>query len=193
MPDATELTTTADLKVMLGIGAGTSSDALLALVKAQVEAWAKTFTGRDLLVDTYTEYQDGSGSNQLRTLQRPVISVTSIHSDPARLFDAASLIPASDIIGDARSYALGYVELLTYKYLKGLKSTKIVYTAGYPTIPADLAGAVRSIIAKQFKVASKQLYGEVSHQVGDMNINMSVDTFPKDALQVLNGYRRMDF
>lgn len=193
MPDATELTTTADIKTMLGITAGTGSDAMIALIKAQVEAWVKTYCGRDFLAADYVEYYDGDGGAHLRVNQRPIISVSSIYTDPSRVFAAASLIPATDIIGDSESYRLGYIQLLTYTFIQGVKSSKVSYRAGYATIPADLAGAVRTIICKVFKIASKQLYAEVSHQVGDMNISISPDTFPKDAMIVINGYRRMSF
>lgn len=193
MPDATELCSTTNLKVMLGITSGSGSDAMLALIKAQIEAWVKTYCGREFLVASYTEYHDGYGDNQVRTLQRPIVSVTSVYSDPSRLFEAASLIPAADIIGDSRSYVLGYIELLTYRFLKGLKSTKIVYSAGYSTIPSDLSGAVMKIICHQFKISSKQLYAEVTHHVGDMDITLNTDTWPKDAMEIVHGYRRMDF
>lgn len=192
MPDATELCSTADLKVLLGISSA-SQDSLLALVKAGVEAWAKTFTGRDLLVPStpYTEYYDGDETPILRLDQHPIVSVTSIHIDGARTFSAAALVPATDIIGDAKSYALGFVELLTYRFSRGVKNVKVVYSAGYSTVPLDLSMAVKQIVAKQFKVAEKKMFAEGSYQVGDTTVTLSPDAFPKDALEVLRSYRRV--
>lgn len=190
MPDATELTTTANLKTLLGISS-TSQDSLLALIKASVEQFAKTYTGRDLLVTAYTEYYDGDDGAILRVNQHPIVSVTSIHTDPARDFEAASLVPSDDIIGDARSYALGFIELLTYRFLRGMKSVKVVYSAGYATVPADLSQAVMLIVAKQFKVAEKKMFAEGSYQVGNMTVTLSPDAFPKDAMKVLDSYRRV--
>ena len=192
MPDATELSATADIKTMLGITTS-GQDSLLAIIKSNVETWAKNYCGRDFLVTSYTEYYDGDHTNVLRTNQRPIVSVTTIHSDPARVFGDATLIPASDIIGDAVSYRLGYVELLTYRFLAGLKSTKIVYSAGYSTVPTDLSMAVKLIVCKQFKVIDKKMFAERSQQVGDLTINLSPDEFPKDAMQILHSYRRIDF
>lgn len=192
MPDATELCTRADIKTMLGLSTS-NQDALLDIIKASVEQYIKTYCGRDFLVASYTEYYDGDGMNVLRTNQRPIISITSIHSDASRLFEAASLIPASDIIGDAKSLRLGFVELLTYQFIKGLKSTKIVYSAGYSVIPTDISMAAKLIVCKQYKVIDKKMFAEKSQGVGDMTITLAIDEFPKDAMRIVEAYRRLDF
>lgn len=192
MPDATELCTTADLKTLLGIST-TSQDALLAVVKAGVEKWAKTFTGRDLLTSSspYTEYHNGDGGGILRLDQHPITDIDSINIDGARVFAAATAIPEADIISDARAQALGFVELLTYRFSRGVKNVKVVYSAGYATVPEDLSMAVKQIVAKQFKVAEKKMFAEGSYQVGDTTVTLSPDAFPKDALEVLRSYRRV--
>jgi len=192
MPDATELAARADIKTMLGL-TDTTQDALLDIIKSGVEAWVKNFTGRDLLVTSYTEYHDGDGSNVVRLDQRPITAITSIYADPSRLFEAATLIPSTDIISDTKGQRLGFVELLTYKFTKGLKSTRVIYSAGYSTVPTDLSMAVKQIVCKQFKVISKKMFAEVSQQAGDMTVTLSVDAWPKDAMEVIRSYRRMDF
>ena len=192
MPDATELASITDIKTMLVIS-DTSQDALLTLIKDSVEAYVKTYCGRDFLVTAYTEYYDGDDTNLLRTNQRPITAVTSVYSDPARLFPAASLIPSDDIIGDAKSLRLGFIELLTYRFLAGLKSTKVVYSAGYSTVPTDLSMAVKLVVCKQFKVIKKGMFAEQVQSVGDMQITLSVDAFPKDAMKIIESYRRLDF
>lgn len=191
MPDATELCAAADLQSMLGLS---TTPALLTLIKNSVEAWAKTYCGRDFLVPStpYTEYHDGDGSAILRVRQRPIISITSIYVDPGRLFSSASLIPATDIIDDSEAKNNGYVELFTYRFLEGRKSVKITYSGGYATIPADLSGAVRKIIAQQYKVADKKLYAEITQEVGDKRITLNPDAYPKDAMTVLDRYRRIE-
>ena len=193
MPDATELTATADIKSMLAI-TSSAQDTLIALIKEQAEAWVKRFCGRDFVVTSYTEYYDGDGTAFLRVNQRPIVSITSIYSDPARLFEAASLIPSDDIIDeDAKSLRLGHVQLFQYKFLKGKLSTKIVYSAGHSTIPTDLSMAVKLIICKQFKIITKGMFAEAVQQVGDMQITLTPDAFPKDAMQIIRSYRRMSF
>lgn len=195
MPNPTELAARADIKTMLGLTT-TAQDTLLDLIKNAVEARVQRMTGRDFLIPSvdYTEYYDGDGSNVLRLDQRPIISISSIYSDPARLFGAETLIPASDLISnDAKGWRLGYVELLTYKFLKGIKSTKITYSAGYTTIPYDLSMAVKKIVCKEFKIADKKLFAEISQQSGDMTVTLSPDAWPKDAVEAIMEHRRMSF
>jgi hypothetical protein len=192
MPNATELCALTDIKTLLGI-TSSGQDALLQIIKDSVEQYVKTRCGRDFLVASYTEYHDGDDFNVLRVLQRPIVSIDSIYSDPARLFTDASLIPSSDIIDDPRSKTLGFVELLTYKFLKGIKATKITYSAGYATIPSDLSMAVKLIVCKQYKVADKKLFAEGTQTTGQLTITLAPDAFPKDALDVIDRYRRIDF
>ncbi len=192
MPNATELCATADLKTMLGI-TSSAQDTLLGLVKDSAEQYAKIHTGRDLLVTTYTDYYDGNGARSLRLRQRPIVSVTSIYADPARLFESGSLIPASDLIADSRSLELGWIELFQYVFTRGAKSIKVVYVAGYATIPSDLSMAVKLIAAKQFKVIDKKMFAETSRTVGDQTITLNPEALPKDALNILDRYRRIDF
>lgn len=192
MPDATELATLADIKTLLGLTTS-NEEALLTIVKNNVEAWVKTFCGRDFIVATFTEYHDGDGSSMVRVDQRPILSITSIHSDPALLFEDASLIPSTDYVTDPRGRELGFIELNQYKFLKGRKATKVVYSAGYSTIPYDLSMAVKLIVCKQYKVISKKMFAEQTQQAGDMVVTLTPDTFPKDAMDILKAYRRMAF
>lgn len=192
MPNATELCPIATVKTLLGIST-TQQDALLTIIKAQVEAWVMNYCGRDFIVQDYVEYYDGDDYNSLRLRQRPINSVAEINSDPARIFAAASIIPTSDFIADAQTLRLGFVQLLTYKFLRGAKSTKVTYNAGYATIPADLSFAVAQIVAKQFKVIDKKLFAETTQTTGSMTVTLSIDTYPKDAMNVISSYRRIDF
>ena len=191
MPDATELCSVSDLKAYLQIS-GATSDSILAAIKASVEAFVKSYCGRDFLAADYTEYYDGDDGIVLRVDQRPIISIASIYSDPARLWAAGTLIPASDYNAlDLRDMNAGLITLSGYRFIRGRKATKITYHAGYSTIPADLAHAVKLISAKEYKIQDKRLTGTLSQQVGDMTITMEVEAIPKNALEILNRYRRM--
>lgn len=193
MPNPTEFCSTTDLKIMLGI-TSSGSDSLLALIKASVEKFVLSYCARDFFIPSvnYVEYYDGDGGPILRLNQRPIVSIATIYADPALAFEAGSLIPATDIIADTVGQANGYVELFMYRFLKGRKGIKVTYSAGYATIPDDLAGAVRKIVCQQFKVADKKLYAEISQQVGDKQITLNPDAYPKDAMFVLDRYRRIE-
>ena len=193
MANATVLCSLDDLKSYLQI-AGASKDVILESIKAAVEALVKTYTGRDLLIPgaDYLEYYDGDGTAILRVAQRPVVSITSIYSDPARLWPAASLIPASDyVVDDLRDNNAGLITLNDYRFLSGRKATKISYKAGYATVPSDLSHAVKLICAKEYTIQDKRMFGTLTQAVGELTLSLEVDAWPKNAIEILQRYRRI--
>ncbi len=192
MPDATELVSAAELKRYLMI-TSSSYDTILQEIKDGVEDWVKQYLDRDLLVSSYTEYYDGDGSGSLRVRNYPITAITSIYADPARLFAAGSLIPSSDVIsGVTQNDNVGLIELYSYKFLKGVKGIKITYSAGYATIPERLQHAVKLICAREFLIQDKRMSGMVTQQVGDKTIALELDAIPKNALSILERFRRIE-
>ncbi len=199
MPDATELVALADLKTFLGVTT-TPLDVKLAAVKADIEAAVKNFCGRDLLVPStpYTEYYDGDGSQQLIVNQRPVISVASIYVDPSCLFESGSLVPnlnsgsPAELISSQRKLNSGIIELFSYAFYRGRRSVKITYSAGYSTVPSDLQRAVKLITAKAWKMQDLQMTGQISQQVGDKTVTYEPDAWPKEAIEIVGRYRRIE-
>ncbi len=198
MPDASELVSLTNLKAFLSISSS-GKDTILQAIKDGVEAAVMRYCDRDLLVPStpYTEYYEGDGSHQLIVDQRPVISVTSVYIDPSRLFPAATLVPdlntgsPSELVSTASQLRAGIIELFNYAFLKGRGSVKITYSAGYSVVPADLQLAVKLICSKEYKVQDLGMSGQVSQQVGDKTVTFAVDTWPKNAVEILDRYRRM--
>ena len=152
MPDATEIAALADVKTYLAI-TGSTKDAILTLIKSAVEDWVATYCARTFIIGSdRTEYYDGDVGSSLRLRNRPIVSITSIHADPARLFAGGSEIPSSDFILDEPNKANGIVELYSYRFLEGRKGIKAIYKSGYSTMPSDLSHAVRLIVCQQFRM-----------------------------------------
>ena len=192
MPDATELLSLANLKSYLQI-TGSTQDTILTSIKDAVESWVKQYVDRDLIVTSYTEYHDGDGSGSLKLRNYPITTITSIYADPARLFAAATLIPSTDIITSVtQNDNIGLVELYSYRFLTGVKSIKVAYSAGYSTIPDRLAHAVKLLCAREFMIQDKRMSGLVTQQVGDKQITLEFEAIPKNALSILDKYRRID-
>lgn len=191
MPDATELLSLANLKVYLQITSA-GSDAILTDIKDFVEDWAKGYVGRDLLVTSYTRYRDGDGTAILHLDHYPITAITSIHSDPTRGYDSSTEIVAANIItNDTEGWAAGIVELYEASFLRGKKNIKVVYSAGYSTVPQDIQFAIAEMCAKVYMVQDKRLFGQISQQIGDRNIALDVEMMPKRAMDTLNRYRRI--
>ena len=165
------LTTLADLKTYLGIS-DSSEDALLNLLIADADAAILGYIGRTIEQATLTEYYSGDGTQMLVLKQRPVTAVTSVHVDQSGYSGQGSGAFASSTEWTAGEdfYIRTVVEnesntgeLVAIKgpgtfradgtaqtwgeWPLGTGNIKVVYTAGYSTVPGDLAAACRILVA----------------------------------------------
>ena len=165
------LTTLADLKTYLGIS-DSSEDALLNLLIADADAAILGYIGRTIEQATLTEYYSGDGTQMLLLKQRPVTAVTSVH-----VYQSGYSGQGSGAFASSTEWTAGedfYIrtvvenesntgELVAIKgpgtftadhqpktwgeWPRGTGNIKVVYTAGYSTVPSDLAGACRILVA----------------------------------------------
>lgn len=154
MSASTNLTSLTAVKRYLGISlSDTTNDDLLNQLIASASEAVETYCGRRFAKTVYTEYDDGRGDSRLVLDHRPIVSVTSVHDDLRRTFDAGSLVSPDDYI--VRELA-GIIELLRSAagfyssgafFSDGQRNVKIVYEAGYATIPEDVAQACTILTA----------------------------------------------
>lgn len=188
MPDATELVSTADLKSYLQITTA-DYDAILASIKASVEAWVKTYCRDPFLVATRTEYYDGNGTASLRVRHYPITEVTEVNIDADRTFAAATDY-VDDVIDSTENDSQGVIELFNRTFGAGQKNIKVVYKAGHSVVPAELAHAVKIICAREFLVQNKQLTGQTAQSVGDKTVTLNLEEIPRNAWDILQRYQR---
>lgn len=144
------LTTVADVKETLGIDAGdTSQDNLIIrkinLATHAIESFCNLPRDHHFKEDTYTnEVYTGNGSNQLALRMRPVTSIASFQYHDSPESDA----PYSDVETDFYYQDLSS-GLINLNYTSGTSwgTYRVTYTAGYSTIPADLAEAAATLAA----------------------------------------------
>lgn len=189
MPDS-ELLSLTNLKAYLQI-TSSGSDAILTLIKDGVEAAVKKHCDRDFILTTYTEYYNGDGSSRLFVKNFPITAITTIHDDPARAFGATTQIAATYIVSDVSELLnAGIIDLLDWVFNRGKRNIKVVYQAGYSTIPSDLRNAVAKLCAREFLLQDKKLVGQVSQTVGDRTVTLNLEDMPKDVAAVLYKYTR---
>lgn len=134
-----ELTTLANVREYLGIDdAQTDDDTLLQNLITRESAAIEKECNRTFGDATYTEYHDGDGTDTVMLKQYPVNSITSIHDDTDRDYDSDTLIDSDDYVYDSDS---GIVQLDGFSFVPGRQNVKVVYNAGYTTIPTDLEQA----------------------------------------------------
>lgn len=131
------LTTLDNLKLALDL-TNDADDTLLEEIILRESKFMESYCGRVFKQDNYTEYHDGEGESSLFTEQYPIISVTSIHDDTLRVFGAGTEIASSYIIVRED---IGLVRLDGTTFQSGMDNVKVVYSAGYATIPEDLESA----------------------------------------------------
>lgn len=137
-----DITTAAKVKSFFNIQ-GTNLDTEIGYAIERVTKEIQNYCGRDLFSAQVTEYYNGEGQNVLFLNQYPVTAISSIHDDTDRVFGSDTLLDSDDYIfisGSPDSEA-GILRLDGGAFCKGFANIKVVYTAGYSTIPADLEEA----------------------------------------------------
>lgn len=140
------LTTVADVKETLGIDAGDSSKNNLIIRKINqatdmIEGWCGLAVDHHFKSQTYTEEEyDSNSSNQLVFLQRPVTAITSFQvrntfDNTNSWDDIDSSLYFNNVPNNSGILELGFGQSGGYNHYR------VTYTAGYTTIPSDLAEA----------------------------------------------------
>lgn len=138
------LTSVADVKELLGI-TGSIQDNLITRNINYATKIILNYCGVTSFNSTaYVEYYDGIGGNELVLRNKPVIDMTSVEwRDEAGNNASFELLDTEDFFVDEEAGII--------KSLIGLGGTyhnwKITYTAGYATIPDDLAEACARMAA----------------------------------------------
>lgn len=120
----------------------TSDDTLLGDLITAAQRAAELYCDTIFESSTLTEYQDGDGSQVIIVKKIPIISVTSIHDDVDRVFGSDALIASDDYVV---TEAEGKIELLNDVTTPGLKNLKIVYIAGFSSVPMAVKNAVGNL------------------------------------------------
>jgi hypothetical protein len=134
------LTTVADVKESLGISSGdTSKDNL---IKRKINAatdYIEKYCQRRFALTTYTDIEyDASGTNTLVLRQRPVTEFVSLsRNNTSQNTDSWEVSDSEEYFVDLSA---GVLEL-NYRASGGWDQYRVTYTAGYSTIPSDLAEA----------------------------------------------------
>ena len=76
-------------------------------------------------------------------------------------------------------------------FSKGVKNIKVIYVAGYATIPIDIGQACIEIVAKKYKAGKDKKQGVVSDSLGERSITFKDEDIPKEARLVLDSYARI--
>lgn len=154
----------------------TTQDAFLTQLLAAAEAAFLRLIDRQIEQATYTEYRSGKGHRTLMLNETPVSSITSVHYDPNGLWGQApdGSFPSATLLTEGVDYALvkdgrnGLAEtgrvmripgvwpgrlqwragLLSPQSMPSLGAIRVVYVAGYSSVPAEIPLAIWQTVAE---------------------------------------------
>lgn len=163
------LTDLASVKESLGIASSdTTKDNLCIRKINQATRQIEAYCGRRFLSTTYTqELYNASQTSELVLAQRPVIgSITFEARDTVLNADDWETVDTNLFYVDANS---GVVTSL-FKNVGGFGRYRVTYTAGYATIPEDLAEACASLAAFYVNNADSSDIGKARIREGNREV-----------------------
>lgn len=200
------LTTLERMKMMLSLDDDTDerTNEIIELLINRASAWVERQTGRHLGKNTYHQWYDADGQQELVTLEYPIVSVEFVKEDGAlvdpSLYDYGQTANIGVIYRDDGWLKAGYHRGLAYDRITTKRVIEVKYTAGYvlpkdattrnrQTLPADLEGLVWDMVSQAYTGLMNGSQGLSSFSISDVSWSFDKST-PKEWMQLVNLYRR---
>jgi hypothetical protein len=186
----TELVTLQQYKAYRNI-TGSTDDGKLNMVIPSVSKLVRTYCGRDFTsyyATNLTEYHTLKWDVSAIFLRElPIVQVVSVEELTEGSQTAYTILTASQYIVDTNMDAVYRIEDgRPYCFPVGINAVKVVYKAGYSTVPADLQLAVCDLITYYIK---EQYLPEKNHASFTIRYNNDKPDFPDHIKRVLDFYR----
>lgn len=164
--DVYALATVNDITNFLGIQSPTDRDLLEDLIN-NVSASIESYCDRKFLSRSFTEYHDGLNISRIYPYQYPITTISGIWEDAGWSWDSTTLITSSNyrIDNSAR-----FVVFNDYNPMIDEENIKIIYTAGYATIPYDIRQACIQEVVRLYKRRKSIDVSAISMADGSVNV-----------------------
>jgi len=180
------LITLAQVKEIRGITT-TTDDTLLTNLINRVDKAVRLICSRDFESLSYTDYYDGNGNTELMLKQFPVTAITSVKrvdKDKTTVLYTWA-VADYDVILD-----IGLLRLRSGTFTPGIANIEVKYTAGYITIPEDLAQACISFVGWLYEDRARERVGIISRVMKDGSTLRYTQYLPIEISSVLSRYRK---
>lgn len=194
-----QLTTLSDVKAFLAIGTqvGSGDDPLLTRLITAVSAFIETYCNRTFAQGNYTETRNGNGRQSMSFKNTPCSAISSVTVDgvsiPARpAFGSGGIFVETfqgGGIGSGYTFDTDVLYLDGYAFSKGKQNVTLAYTAGYASIPYDLAQAAITLVGLTYK--SRDRLGVTGKGIGPEHISYLVGKLPVDVQMTIDQYSRV--
>ena len=200
------LTTLDRMKLMLDLDdeADERTCTLVELLINKASSWVEQQVGRPLGKNTYREFYEADGQQELVTLKYPIVSVDYVKEAgrivPLELYDYGQTANIGVIYRDDGWLRAGYRRGLANDIIETKRNIEVCYTAGYvlpkdatdeepQTLPADLEGLVWDMVSQAYANMQNGSQGLKSFSISDVSWTFDKST-PAAWLQIVNLYRR---
>ena len=200
------LTTLDRMKLMLSLDDETDERTctLVELLVNKASSWVEQQVGRPLGKNTYREFYEADGQQELVTLKYPIISVDYVKEAgrlvPPERYDYGQTANIGVIYRDDGWLSAGYRRGLANDIIETKRNIEVCYTAGYvlpkdatdeepQTLPADLEGLVWDMVSQAYANMQNGSQGLKSFSISDVSWTFDKST-PAAWLQIVNLYRR---
>jgi hypothetical protein len=148
------LVSLSDAKTYLGLS-GSDNDSIITGMLAAIDKRFELFCHRLLNQATVTEILDGTGNGRL-WLPQPAESITSIHIDSNQEWSDDNLVAAADYtLVPSRSVGRSDGVLVerddNQVWTHGDLNVRVIFSAGFASVPDDLADAVKVQFAMDYQ------------------------------------------
>ena len=187
------LITLANLREYLQVETADGYDDQLERTINAVSRWFSNQCNRKFPAQDLTEYYDGDNGKVLFLRNYPINSTAStieiyIDTDTPRSYAAGDKVSSDSILVYSDE---GKIVLDDDYFDKGPQSVKVVYNAGYTTIPHDLQEACMEMCAVLWKKESGKLQHTGSVSIAGASVTLELDkAAPAWVMDVIDRYWR---
>jgi len=179
---AGDLTTLSDVKAWLNVQT-TNDDALLTRLISAASTFIQSWLNRQIASQSYTQTLNGNASRKMVLENWPITAVSSLTIDGV----VVSQSPNSQTTGYMFDDKVVY--LISRSFCRGLQNIVISYTAGYSSVPLDIAQACIELVSMRYR--ERDRIGLASKAVGGETTAYSLKDMSDSVRAQLSQYRRV--
>lgn len=161
------------------------TDELIEDIIDSISVLFESYCDRQFLTRERTEYYDGKGSKFLFPTYSPITSVSGVWDDSDWAWDTSSLVASTDyMIKNNTTIVLKDSTFGDYD-----QNVKIIYTAGYATVPEDVRLACIEEVTRTYK--NRKGVDVLAKTAADGSVTRYAKDLMPSTIRVLNTYRRL--
>lgn len=154
-------------------------DALLQRLLDAASGWMRSYLNRDLNLMDYSQRFNGTGTRSMLLPDYPVVAVTSLTVDSVTLSQGAYYVDGAVVTRtDGGTFPRGY------------GNVAVAWSAGYATVPAEVAQACIEVVAWRYKERDRVGQSQVATPMGQ-NISFQTSAVPSNVKALLDNWRKV--